>query len=617
MCLSDWIVGTFVIMDHFEINLFPCDRSHISNDKNPIVLMTNFVFDHSNFASGDYDLTNPEHLYKIKENPNISKANLQSGNLKEIKREIDSLNKFANGRPIYLLDTSQTENFASLLSLSKELDSAIFRLAYSSKSYSHFFANIANKSPSTLALCQILMDAQIRKITSQLIVGESPPSIDVHNEHLTVRSGFLVCQLASPYFTSNPPIPYNVLEMNTCQLKVCGIVHSEIRTKYPHCGLPLLVVGCGPFSTFHEHAIALLQEYGADISRVMFNQIILTYENVSFYERLLQTYPTISLCVDTFTHQTQFSVPFAADFLSSVLPSASSSTAAIDSLLQLPHYPSDQELIECVIYLVRRSPSIACRLSLSLEIKTKLQLQTYGGSGYSYYLDTLLQRFQQPYPQHRVIRAVQSTRLVKNTFSPIESASATYFSILSIPTTGAVQTADSSSSNGSTDSGDLSSSSSRNNNNNSTGDGNGDSTEQSGRSRGNSSGRISMGDNRGVGGGGGGGVSYESGSRAGGQGDGIALSSSSSSSSGNVPASGRDLATYALSDTELDALFGGNLLRQLPWYKAAKVVIEYETPDLTCHICQKEFVQGKGYSKYAFEYCSSACLTAHRQKDFK
>lgn len=69
-------------------------------------------------------------------------------------------------------------------------------------------------------------------------------------------------------------------------------------------------------------------------------------------------------------------------------------------------------------------------------------------------------------------------------------------------------------------------------------------------------------------------------------------------------------------EEEVKALLCDNLLALLSWYHPPESV-EVPLEKLPCHICGREFVPGDHYSKFAFVYCSSACLGKHRKLDYK
>jgi uncharacterized protein involved in response to NO len=73
---------------------------------------------------------------------------------------------------------------------------------------------------------------------------------------------------------------------------------------------------------------------------------------------------------------------------------------------------------------------------------------------------------------------------------------------------------------------------------------------------------------------------------------------------------------HAPIDSTLEAIASNNLWRLLNW-RPAPVLHEVAVQQLACHICAKLFVPGNHFSKFQFEYCSSACLAKHRKADWK
>jgi hypothetical protein len=69
-------------------------------------------------------------------------------------------------------------------------------------------------------------------------------------------------------------------------------------------------------------------------------------------------------------------------------------------------------------------------------------------------------------------------------------------------------------------------------------------------------------------------------------------------------------------DTVMAALVQRNALRLIHW-RPAPVLAPIAVQQLPCHICRKLFTPGNHFSKFQFDYCSSACLSAHRKNDFK
>jgi hypothetical protein len=72
----------------------------------------------------------------------------------------------------------------------------------------------------------------------------------------------------------------------------------------------------------------------------------------------------------------------------------------------------------------------------------------------------------------------------------------------------------------------------------------------------------------------------------------------------------------ASADSTIVAMTRTNLWQLLNW-RPAPVLHEVAVQQLACHICAKLFVPGNHYSKFQFEYCSSACLAVHRRADWK
>jgi hypothetical protein len=86
----------------------------------------------------------------------------------------------------------------------------------------------------------------------------------------------------------------------------------------------------------------------------------------------------------------------------------------------------------------------------------------------------------------------------------------------------------------------------------------------------------------------------------------------SAASSGSVTS----LSQLAFADSTIEAIARSNLWRLFIW-RPAPVLHDVAVQHLACHICAKLFVPGNHYSKFQFEYCSSACLATHRKADWK
>ena len=74
---------------------------------------------------------------------------------------------------------------------------------------------------------------------------------------------------------------------------------------------------------------------------------------------------------------------------------------------------------------------------------------------------------------------------------------------------------------------------------------------------------------------------------------------------------------HSYSSSELEsALVRGNAQALLYW-RPAPVQHQAAVQTMPCHICGKQFVPGNHFSKFQFDYCSSACLATHRRADWK
>lgn len=66
-------------------------------------------------------------------------------------------------------------------------------------------------------------------------------------------------------------------------------------------------------------------------------------------------------------------------------------------------------------------------------------------------------------------------------------------------------------------------------------------------------------------------------------------------------------------------MLGASLLRFLSeWYRAPPPAAVQAAPRIKCHMCEKTFISDDDhYSKFGFEYCSTACLGKHRVQGWK
>lgn len=377
------------------VNCFQSSSSQIleENSDAPLVLLTNIMFDHPQYHTpSDVDtivtgnlLDHPQMLWRIKESPASCRENLRIDNIEVVKREVmdlleeiprsSSQSSSQSKRTVYLIDVSDTENIASLHSLSKLLPSS-FHIVYSSKSV-----------PSSIA-SDHLPESVSSRLQAQLMAGEAVPG--PAGASISVRSGCLKYQVGSPFLFNAP-----FIDADRARLTALCAVQRDVRARYTLCHAPLLVIGCGPFFTHHAQVLTHLRDSGGSLSQVLLNQLVLSPTWLPYYESLLREFPEPSLCIDCFTHQAVFgmSLPCGSSAAEPVSRPRSGVSVGINAGTR--HWGSDEEVLCCVLYLCRRG--FGARLCLSVDIKTRLQLRWYGGPGVGYVTDSLLPRLRRWY----------------------------------------------------------------------------------------------------------------------------------------------------------------------------------------------------------------------------
>ena len=335
--------------------ILPCEINSLD-----AVLLLNLFFDHSERCITnqiDDDLSDLSRHWLIRENPDTSLNNLKCGNSEKVKRELLFMFESQSIKNVLIVDLSSVDSFQYILNMSNQF-----------KDKCHFLS-----SASIIINTKALSKADVvTRLTSQLLVGESSNLSSTGQTY--IRSGCVHCVLSyMPNLTQLLSIEDNF------KLECCCEVQAAVRLKQPQCDSPLVVISAASTSVQHcNHILNVLSQHQADFSKILLNQVVISYDNLDAYEGMLSAFPSFCMCIDSFTYQ----ATFPSGYLE---PDTTSDT---DCGGQWKSYPSDGELLDCVKYLCLKGYS--SRLCLSLNIRTKLQLRLYGGPGYSFFTHQLL-----------------------------------------------------------------------------------------------------------------------------------------------------------------------------------------------------------------------------------
>jgi hypothetical protein len=424
-------------------------------------------------------------LWDIKERPWLSAANVSTDNISEHSTELAAL-------PTSWL-VQDTNVQAKRLSTPANLTSSTAKAGFMLQCCSP-----PTKVDPTIS-DEVYVDNAVKVLRLELLVGmPTAPIIPIMDGSVgsvpVAKANAMVCDFGMPFM----PPKITLHRDEELMLRACGTVHAQLAKDTHFTTLPPIIISCPPFSTVHAQVLDVLQASGADLSRVMFNQIALTESTTDYWKQLLQRYPC-SLCIDTWGYSGVFCpLSYPED------------TVADSQALRPQPFPSDLEMADSVVRLI--AAGLQAQLTLSLAMYCKIQWTQYGGYGYGYL--------------HRAVAPLLRERL----------------SAMSI-------------------------------------------TRSEGLPSGASTDGVHSGTKRDI--------------------SGAAPTIASSSAAGDNSV-----------DDIIAALLLQNALRLIHW-RPAPVLAPIAVQQLPCHICRKLFTPGNHFSKFQFDYCSSACLSAHRKNDFK
>jgi phosphotriesterase-related protein len=145
-------------------------------------------------------------------------------------------------------------------------------------------------------------------------------------------------------------------------LRAVGAAHSVLISR--HGSAPPTCVEMQPFTATHSEALQELAQAGAVMSRVVLCRNVLSLASVDYFADILQTYSDMSLCFDSF--------------------------GTVETPASGPMYPTDAESIEALRLLLERG--WASRVIVSVHVRYKMDLCTYGGWGYAHISRSVIPR---------------------------------------------------------------------------------------------------------------------------------------------------------------------------------------------------------------------------------
>lgn len=222
---------------------------------------------------------------------------------------------------------------------------------------------------------QVGSDVQLSSIVKgfreSILAGKADgtSNVAVKATPVYVKANAIVCDFGLPFMKAVNSIG----QVERLQLVACGRLHSEMKSEASPCGstqhLPPIIISFPPFSTAYEQALLILRDAGADLSKVVFNQVALNEAALALWRSLLAAFPC-SVCIDTWGYGAVFST---------MCPTRHEESKT--HLGTVP-FPSDQEILQGVLSLIEGG--FTHQLILSLAIYCKIQLTMYGGYGYGY-----------------------------------------------------------------------------------------------------------------------------------------------------------------------------------------------------------------------------------------
>lgn len=157
------------------------------------------------------------------------------------------------------------------------------------------------------------IDIMTKQMRAELLVGTA-----IYDSY--IKSGVVFMQLSSPFLAASV---LNCLEVDG--LTACAYLHKDFFLESIHdgdCGsnhisnasaeralngsrVPVMIIAAGPYSTTHEAICIILRDNGADTSRLILSQLILSRANIDYWCHILSTY-ACTLCVDCFGYSGTF-----------------------------------------------------------------------------------------------------------------------------------------------------------------------------------------------------------------------------------------------------------------------------------------------------------------------
>jgi len=291
-------------------------------------------------------------LWPVKSNPTHSLSNMCIENTTEA---YDELRKLSAGSVVLdVTGSSQGRSIPSLQALAARAKANGVSLLFS-----HTITPVPHEAEKQDEYEQQLL----KKLREEVLVGcpvTSEASTDsLKTVQVYTKASAVVCDFGLPLM---PPKTAHT-DAEASVLKVCGKLHSELhKDKDFGQNVPPIFISLPPFSTVHAQVLSTLRDSGADLSRVVFNQVSLRQCDVSYWIDILNIHPC-SICVDSWGYSATFNT------------------------INTCAFASDSELIESVLVLIQAG--FSNRIILSLAIYCKIQLGAYGGYGYAYLQNTV------------------------------------------------------------------------------------------------------------------------------------------------------------------------------------------------------------------------------------
>jgi predicted metal-dependent phosphotriesterase family hydrolase len=274
------------------------------------------------------------HLFKLRANPANSSTNLRLELNSSLVHELNGLDE---GSFVVDLTADRSRDLVGLGALSKQLKSRKV---------------ICCTGPFVLQNFNELSTLDVlHHLRSELLSGAEIPGAPTA---VSLRIGAI-----------SVPISSNTL--NTLDLKALSCV-AQVQVSFlgsTHLPPPLFI----EFPHWAQNHSKVLETLLLDcpslpLSRVVLCHNVLSYRTLDYFRFLLASFPEVTLCIDSF--------------------------GSVETPLQGPMYPNDEEIIASVISLLHSGHS--SQLLLSPHCRYKIHLTTYGGSGYGHLQSFVMQR---------------------------------------------------------------------------------------------------------------------------------------------------------------------------------------------------------------------------------